>query len=197
MKKAILALSMALGAMSFSMAQDAPKWEIDPTHTDVDFTVKHFFSDVNGTFHDYSGEFYIDPENIENSKVTFQVKVNSVDTDNEKRDGHLMTDDFFNAEKFPKMSFESTGFKKKSGKKYVMIGNLTIKDVTKKVEIPFEILGVMDHPMVENAELMGLKFDYSLMRTEYNVGTGKWALTKVVGDKVDIDINMELIHKKS
>lgn len=182
--------------LSSAIMLSAQTWNIDPTHSNVGFTVTHFFSEVNGQFTDYSGEFNIDPNNVEDASISFTVKVGSVDTDDEKRDGHLMTEDFFNESKYPEMTFESTDIKKKSENKYVAIGNLTIKDVTKKAEIPFEVLGVMNHPMVENAQLMGVKFQYELMRTAYNVGTGKWAMTKVVGDKVKVDINMELINKK-
>lgn len=182
--------------MSSVLMLNAQTWNIDKTHSNVGFTVTHFFSEVNGQFTDYSGDFNIDPNDVESGSISFTVKVASVDTDSEKRDGHLMTGDFFNESEYPKMTFESTQIKKKSGNKYVAIGNLTLKDVTKKVEIPFEVLGVMNHPMVENAQLMGVKFSHELMRTAYNVGTGKWAMTKVVGDKVKVDINLELINKK-
>jgi len=196
MKKVAFLFSAIIGMALMAQGQTDKKWNIDRSHSNVGFTVTHFFSDVTGKFDEFSGEFIIDPDNISKSKITFTIPVNSVNTDNEKRDGHLMTDDFFSAESYPSITFESTGFKKTGNNKYLMIGNLTMKDVTKKVEIPFEVKGVMDHPMVEGATLMGLSFNTELMRTEYNVGTGKWAMTKVVGDKVLVDIDLELIHKK-
>lgn len=190
-----LALFSLLTLMTAN-AQDARQWILDKDHTSVSFGVKHFFSTVDGSFNDYQGEFWFDPNNLTDSKFTFSIPASSIDTNNERRDKHLRSEDFFYVEKHPNITFESTRFEKKSGKNYVVHGDLTIRGITRKVNVPFEITGEMDHPMKEETKLMGLSFNTSLDRTDYNVGVGDWASTLVVGDNVNISINMELNSKK-
>lgn len=174
------------------MAQKAPQWKVDKAHTSVNFTATHFFSEVPGSFDEFSGEFYINPDNIKESSMNFSVQVKSVNTKNEKRDKHLMSPDFFNAKENPTMDFKSTSFKKKGKNSYVLYGKLSIKDVTKEVKIPFEVKGLMKHPMKKGTQILGLSFKTSIDRTEFDVGTGDWAATAVVGDEVEVRIDMEL-----
>ncbi|MDR9457146.1 MAG: YceI family protein, partial [Salegentibacter sp.] len=104
--------------------------------------------------------------------------------------------DFFNAEKYPNIKFESRGFQKKSGNNYVVNGELTIKDTTKKVSVPFEYKGEMEHPMMEGTKILGLQFETEINRSDYKVGVGNWASDMVVGDTAEITINMELNRKE-
>ncbi len=160
------------------------------------FTVKHFFTNVNGNFTDYEGSFYFDPDKLSAEKFSFSIPVSSINTNNKKRDADLVSDNFFNAEKYPEIKFVSTKFEKKSDTEFIVHGDLHIKDVTKTVAIPFKITGQMEHPMMKGTKLIGLSFNTSLNRTDYKIGTGNWATTMVVGDNVDIEINMELNRKK-
>ena len=108
----------------------------------------------------------------------------------------MKSEDFFNASKYPNIKFKSTGFEKRGKNKYVVNGNLIIiKDVTKKVAIPFEVTRKMEHPMMKGTIILGLSFNTSLNRTDYGVGTGDWASDMVVGDNVDVAVNMELNKK--
>lgn len=173
-------------------AQIAPKWELDKDHTSVNFEVKHFFNTVNGNFTDFDGNFFFDPDNLEDSKFDFTVAVSSIETNNEKRNNHLKSADFFNVEKFPEIYFVSTGFNKISDTQYEVKGKLRIKDVIKNVTIPFEITGKMEHPMKEGATLMGLAFNTTINRNDYNVGAGDWTSNKIVGENVKVSINTEL-----
>ncbi len=179
-----------------SNAQDVRQWTLDKAHTSVSFKVKHFFTTVNASFNDYQGEFWFDPNNLKDSKFVFSIPVSSIDTNNEKRDTHLRSEDFFYSEKYPNITFKSTGFEKKMGANYVVHGDLSIRGVTRKVTVPFEMTGEMDHPMKEETALMGLSFNTNLDRTDYKVGVGDWASTLVVGDNIDVSINMELNSKK-
>ena len=182
--------------VSTSQAQLAKEWTLDKAHTSVTFTVKHFFTNVNGNFTDYQGSFYFDPDKLSAGKFSFSIPVSSINTNNKKRDADLISDNFFNAEKYPEIKFVSTKFEKKSETEFIVHGDLYIKDVTKTVAIPFEITGQMEHPMMKGTQLIGLSFNTSLNRTDYKVGTGNWATTMVVGDNVDIEINMELNRKE-
>jgi len=118
--------------------QTLTKWVLDPMHSQVQFKVKHLvISTVIGSFKTFEGELETENDDFEDAKISFSLDVNSIDTNQEHRDGHLKSGDFFDAESFPKISFTSTSFKK-SGDEYVLKGDLTIKDVTKSVTLNAE-----------------------------------------------------------
>lgn len=171
---------------------NATLWKVDQAHSNLNFQITHFFTPVNGKFHDYTSEIYFSPDNLEESSINVEVMVGSIDTNNEKRDGHLQSDDFFNAEKYPKMTFKSSKITSEGNNNFIAHGQLTIKDVTKDVKLPFTLLGVKDHPMKENTKVAGIKGNLKIDRTTYDVGVGDWAATAVVGDEVDISFALEL-----
>ncbi|WP_199269599.1 YceI family protein [Formosa sp. L2A11] len=177
-------------------AQDATMWKVDKAHTSVNFSINHFFTAVTGKFKDFEGNIHFDPNNLTGSKADFSVAINSVNTDDAKRDKHLQSADFFDAKTYNKMTFTSTKFEKKSDKEYLIYGKLTIKDQTKAVVLPLKITGEMEHPMMKNTLILGVVIDTTIDRTDYGVGTGDWAATMVVGDEVKIHIPMELNRKK-
>lgn len=170
----------------------AMSWTIDKSHSAVNFKVTHFFTPVNGQFHDYEATVNFDPANLEESMIDVEIMVNSIDTENERRDGHLKTADFFNAEKWPHIKFKSTDIEKTGENEFVANGTLTIKDVSRDIELPFKLLGIMDNPMKEGTKVAGITATTTLDRTDYKVGTGDWAATAVVGDEVTVDLNLEL-----
>lgn len=172
----------------------AMSWTIDEAHSNVSFEVRHFFTPVSGKFQDYSSQINFDPENLDKSSIDVQIMVSSINTDNEKRDGHLQSGDFFNAEKYPQITFKSNKITKNGENKFVAQGKLTIKDITKDVNLPFTLLGIQDHPQKENTKIAGVKIDHSINRNEFNVGTGNWTETAVVGGDVDISIALEMQH---
>ena len=187
----IVQVALILTFFSFTSIQDAPEWKIGKSHCKIGFSVNHFFTPVEGYFNDYEGSLKFDPENLAGSSANFNVKVASVNTDNEKRDNDLKSDSFFNVEKFPEMKFTSTGFSK-TDEGYVVKGNLTVKDVTKPVEVPFQVLGVGPNPWKKNSLIMGIKGSFKINRNDYGVGTGNWAATAVVGGEVTINVLLEL-----
>jgi len=195
-KTMVLAVAItALSTLSVN-AQDAPMWKVDKAHTSVNFSINHFFSAVTGKFTDFNGTILFDPNNLKGSKADFTLAINSIDTDDTKRDTHLQSKDFFDADTYPKMVFTSTKFEKKSDKAYVIHGKLTIKDKTKHIKLPMTITGEMEHPMMKGTLILGVVIDTTIDRTDYGVGTGDWAATMVVGDEVRIHIPMELNRKQ-
>lgn len=117
------------------------KWVLDPTHSEVQFKVKHLvISTVTGTFKSFEGSLEADKEDFSDAKINFSLDVNSIDTNQEQRDGHLKSADFFDAENHPKITFESTSFIP-SGSDYKLNGNLTIRDTTKPVSLDVEFGG--------------------------------------------------------
>ena len=120
-------------------------WNIDPMHSEIQFKVKHLvISTVTGSFQKFSGKLEATQEDLTDAKISFQADINSITTGNEQRDGHLKSDDFFGAEKFPKLTFESTSFEKKSDNQYHLKGNLTIKGITKPVTLEVEYGGTAE-----------------------------------------------------
>ena len=131
MKKLFLfLLTVSISAASFAQTT----WTVDPMHSFVNFAVKHSgISFVDGSFKKFEGTITAAKADLTDAKISFNADVASISTSVEMRDNHLKTDDLFNAEKYPKMTFESTSFKKLKGNNYALSGKLTIRDVTKDV----------------------------------------------------------------
>jgi polyisoprenoid-binding protein YceI len=172
------------------------KWDIDRAHSNIYFDVQHIYSTTRGVFDDFSGLVLFDPENREAGRVEFTVKVNSINTGINKRDDHLRSGDFFDAGKFPLMTFKSTGVTRVSDEKYLLEGDLTVKDVTKRVSIPFVYLGVKENPVRAGSRVAGFEADFTIDRLEYHVGSGKFYEMGVVGKDVRILVTLEVIRDK-
>jgi polyisoprenoid-binding protein YceI len=178
-----------------SMAQ-VTKWGVDKGHSNVKFTVTHYaVSEVEGTFKIFDGTMEHSKADFSDAKVNFTVDVNSINTDSERRDGHLKGDDFFNAEKFPQMKFVSTGMKPLGNNKFQLSGNLTIRDITKPVVFDVSYGGTIN---AGQGRKSGFKAKTTIDRFNYNL---KWdraieAGGLVVGKDVDIQINLELNEVK-
>ena len=168
------------------------KWALDAAHSEVHFKVKHLvISTVTGTFKKFDGSFEAETEDFSDVKIDFTLDVNSIDTNQEQRDAHLKSADFFDAEKYPQISFKSTSFKKINDDQYELLGDLTIKDVTKPIKL--------------NAEYGGSATDfYGSLKAGFEV-TGKinrkefgltWngvteAGAIVVGEDIKLNINVQ------
>ena len=188
----VLLFASQLLATDTDKKADATAWQIDRAHSAVNFTINHFFTPVDGSFDDYQATVNFDPNNLEESSIDVTIPVESVNTRNERRDNHLKSEDFFNSSEWPNIRFISHNIESLGNNQFVAHGELTIRDVTHSFELPFELLGVMDHPMQENTKVAGIVADAELMRTDYGVGVGDWAATAVVGDRVNIRLNLEL-----
>ena len=173
------------------------KWNLDPTHSEIQFKVKHLMiTNVTGNFTDFTVEAESEDEKFKSPKVSFSAKIASINTSNEQRDGHLKSADFFDVAKYPNMTFKSTSFKKTSGNNYKLTGDLTIKGVTKKVTFDVTYGGTVKDPYGNTKA--GFKVKGSIKRMEYGL---TWsALTEaggmVVGDEVAIMFNIELAKAK-
>lgn len=195
MKKLVV---LAVFVASVIWAQAQTTWKTDNTHSNVKFTVTHLVvSEVEGSFKVYDGTIQSTKPDFSNAVINFSVDVNSINTENEMRDKHLKGDDFFNAEKFPKMTFKSTSFKKVSGNKYILEGELTIRDVTKKVKFDVTYGGTIKDPW-GNIKA-GFKAKGAINRFDYNL---KWnTLTEaggaVVSKAVKISLNLEFGQQKA
>jgi polyisoprenoid-binding protein YceI len=193
--KTILSLILILALSTSVLSQN--KWTLDKSHSNVRFTVTHLvISEVEGSFRSFNGNLESSKQDFTDAVVDFKVDINSIDTDNERRDGHLKSDDFFNAEKFPAMTFKSTSFEKKGENKYLLKGNLTIRDITKPVVFDV-IYGGTAEDGYGNTKA-GFKAKTTINRFDYAL---KWnAITEaggaVVGKDVDIDLKLQFAKAK-
>jgi polyisoprenoid-binding protein YceI len=190
--KEMKTIAVILFAVLLSTSVFAQRWILDKSHSNVRFTVSHLvISEVEGSFRNFEGTIKSSKPDFSDAVIEFDVAINSIDTDNEKRDGHLKSDDFFNAEKYPKMTFKSTSFEKKGENKYLLKGNLTIRDVTKPVTFDVTYGGSAKDGYGNNKA--GFKAKTTINRFDYGL---KWnAITEaggaVVGKDVDIDLKLQ------
>ena len=192
-----------IAAASFTIAAGpAPEpWNVDIPHTGIDFSVKHFFTPVQGSFEEYDVEFMFDEADPENSSVRVSIGVASVETGNERRNDHLMSGDFFESDTYPFITFVSERVEQVSPTELHVTGPLKIKGQVQNVTLPVTILGVMDVAPEMQEMLGGVKkiasFQTSLTldRRDFGVGVGSWAATAVVGSDVSIDIAVEANRK--
>ncbi len=195
MKKNILTLLLIVG-IGNANAQST-NWNVDASHTNVKFSVTHMMvSEVEGSFRTFDGKVTSASADFNNASIEFKVDVNSINTDNDDRDKHLKSDDFFNAAKFPQMTFKSSSFKKVEGNKYQLTGDLTIRDVTKKVNFDVVYGGTAKDPWGNTKA--GFKAKGNINRKDFKL---MWsAVTEagglVVSDEVEIKINLELTQAK-
>jgi polyisoprenoid-binding protein YceI len=198
MQKKLFAIAsvIALFFVSVQSMAQVTKWGVDKGHSNVKFTVTHYaVSEVEGTFKIFDGTMEHTKADFSDAKVNFTVDVSSINTDSERRDGHLKGDDFFNAEKFPQMKFVSTAMKPLGNNKFQLSGNLTIRDVTKPVVFEVSYGGTIN---AGQGRKSGFKAKTTIDRFNYNL---KWdraieAGGLVVGKDVDIQINLELNEVK-
>ena len=172
-------------------------WNVDASHSNVKFSVVHMVvSETEGSFKTYSGKVVSNSPDFNGASIEFTVDVNSINTESADRDKHLKSDDFFNAEKYPQMTFKSTEFKKINAKDYQLTGDLTIRDVTKRVTFQVTYGGTAKDPW-GNVKA-GFKAKSKINRKDYNL---KWSVVTeaggmVVSDEVDIMLNIELVQAK-
>lgn len=193
MKKKVLSVLTALTLMGFIANPVAAKeYQVDSAHSKIGFSVTHLqLSEVEGRFNDFSGKFDWNADNPASSSLTFTAKTDSVNTDNAKRDSHLKNDDFFAADKYPELKFESTKIEKLSGDRYNVTGNLTAHGVTKKISVPATIKGPVDL-FGDGKESLGFRATFKINRIDYGIGSGwKGGSDKVVGHDVFITVQGE------
>jgi polyisoprenoid-binding protein YceI len=168
------------------------KWNIDVVHSTIGFTVRHLMvSKVHGYFTKWSGALAFDEENPSSSHAEVEIDVSSVDTREPQRDAHLRTGDFFEAEKYPKMTFKSTTIARAGEGKFKVTGDLTLRGVTKPVVLDVEYGGRQKHPQM--GERAGFSGHTTIHRKDFGVNfnqildNGGLALS----EKVDVNIEIE------
>ena len=192
MKKIITSVAL-LASMTIANAQT---WQLDKSHSSVKFSVTHMMvSETEGNFKSFTGNVSAQKEDFSDLNADFSIQVNSINTDDEKRDGHLKSPDFFDAEKYPTITFKSTSFKKADEKTYKLVGQLTMHGVTKPVTFDVKYNGTAKDPYGNTKA--GFRASTVVKRSDYNISwnkvldTGGFALS----DDVQVFVNIELNKK--
>lgn len=171
-------------------------WAIDPTHSEVQFKVKHLvISTVTGRFKSFNASLEQVSDSFEGATANFDADVKSISTNNKDRDNHLKSEDFFNAEKFEKLKFSDLKFHKTSGDDFKLSGKLTIKDVTKEIELNATLGGIVEDPYGNTKA--GFEVTGKINRKDFGL---TWsAVTEagkiVVGDEIKLQADLQFVKK--
>ncbi len=174
--------------------QNQTQWNLDPTHSEIQFKVKHLvISTVTGSFNAFSSSIKQASADWENAQIEFTAEINSIDTNNNDRDNHLKSAEFFDAEQFPTLNFKSTSFQSKGNNKFELVGDLTIKGTTKSVTMAAELGGEMVDPWGNHK--VGFELNGEIVREEFGL---TWnAVTEaggvVVGPVVKLHANVQFV----
>ena len=189
-------LLLAAAALATSGACATETFDIDTSHSNVSFKIRHLISNTAGRFSDFSGSIAFDAADPARSSVSLTIKSASIDTADAKRDGHLKSPDFFDVAKYPELTFASTKISKSSGNTYNVTGNFTMHGVTREITIPVEILGVAKDPW--GNERAGFSTSFTLDRKDYGIVWNKVldAGGTLLGNEVAVSINIEAVKAK-
>ncbi len=171
-------------------------YKIDAAHSEITFKVKHLMiTNVTGNFNKFDATLESSSDDFADAKISFNADVNSINTNSEQRDGHLKSDDFFSAENYPSISFTSTEFKKVSGSDYSLTGNLTIKNVTKPVQLNVEFLGLATDPWGQSKA--GFEASGKINRTDFGLTWNASLETGgvLVSEEVKLQFNVQFIKQ--
>jgi len=193
-KTAILtALVLVLG---FGTVGAQGTYGIDTAHSSVGFKVRHLVSKVSGGFNDFDGTIVAYFGNLDSSSVEFTIQATSIDTKNEKRDSHLRSVDFFDVEKYPEITFKSSKITKIDGDSYAVVGALTMHGVSREITLTVDFLGEMT---AMGGTRAGYELTTTLNRKDFEISWNR-ALDAggfVLGDDVEININLEVIKREA
>ena len=177
-------------------AAKAAVWNIDKSHSSVNFQIRHFVSKVRGSFSDFKGTVTADPENWENAQIDVVINTPSITTSNERRDADLRSANFFSVDTFPTITFKSTRIERK-GEDAKIYGTLTVRGISKDVVLDGHFNGIQKS--TQGSDRVGFDASTTINRLDYGV---KWNRAAegggvMLGDDVKIEINVEAVRAKT
>lgn len=191
-----ISTTLALGLLlAPTLAIAATSYSLDAAHSHITFTARHFgISKVRGEFQKFAAELAVDESDLAASSIVLTIQTASIDTRNERRDGHLKSNDFLNVEKYPTIVFRSKSITKTGPGKFDVAGDLTIRETTREISFPVSVAGPLEDPW-GNVRL-GIEGDLTINRQDYGVS---WDQSLpggelVVSDKVGISFSLEAMR---
>jgi polyisoprenoid-binding protein YceI len=172
------------------------KWVIDPTHSEIGFKVKHMmFTNVSGKFTKFDAAIETEGDDFENAKIEFTGAIDSIDTGNKDRDGHLLSADFFDAAQYPEIKFEAASFAKKDEGEYTLKGDLTLHGVTRPVSLDTEFSGQMKDPWGNTKA--GFSLNGKINRKDWGLNWNSALETGgvLVGEEVRLVIELQFVKQ--
>ena len=192
MKKQLLLFILVPLFSANAIAQTT--WVQDPMHSKLGFTVTHLgIADISGYFDDYDVTITASKSDFSDAVIELTADVKSINTQVEQRDNHLRSEDFFDVEKYPTLAFKSTAIRKLKKDNYELIGDLTIRGVTKPVKVNMVYRGTTENPNADGAPVAGIQITTTLKRSDFGVGPG--FPPPMIGDDVRIKADGEFGHK--
>ena len=188
-----LATALLLAATA---AQGGEKYGVDPYHSEIGFRVRHFgVSNVRGVFKEYTLDLMVDEVDLTRSTVELAIEADSIFTDHEQRDNHLRSADFLDVENHPKIHFKSKRIEHRGGEEFMTVGDLTIRGVTREIELPFTLAGPLLDPL--KMRRLGVEGGLAIDRRDYGVS---WNRVMdhgglFVGNEVEISISIEAARR--
>ena len=172
----------------------AGTWTIDQSHSVLNFKIRHIFSKTGGTFGEWGGSLEFDGADPATLAGTVTIKTASINTENEDRDNHLRSPDFFNVEEFPTITFVSKSAEQRDGE-WVLVGDFTMLEVTKEIEIPFEFMGSGANPWGQT--VAGFSGSVTVNRKDFGMVWNKAldAGGAILGEDVTIDLEIEAVEQ--
>jgi len=194
-KTSIIVLAMVL---SLALGVQAQTWNFDKAHTTIGFSARHMvIANVAGKFEDYDGQVMFDGKNLGAGMVNLTINVQSINTDNDTRDKHLRSSDFFDMEKYPAITFKSTKIVKGEGNNFKLTGDLTMKGITKSVTLDCVLNGIITDPMGNTRA--GFSGTGMIKRHDYNIAWDNKIQdgSFIVGEDIAINLQIELTKAES
>ena len=189
----VLVLCAVLAQNAFAAARE---WTLDKDHSNIYFSVNHIYAKIHGRFDGFTGKVNFDPANLKESRISFEIKVDSIDTGVSKRDKHLLSADFFDAGTYPLITFESTAITDAGNGMYEIAGKLMIKGKVYDLTLPLKLEGIKDHPADQKSLVAGFNGTLILDRQEYTIGDPKFYAMGLVGKDVDVLVSFEALSPK-
>ena len=173
------------------------KWLLDPAHSELTFKIKHLMiSNVSGAFKNFSAKVETEETDFSKATISLTAEMNSISTNNEQRDGHLRSADFFEVEKFPQLKFTSTRIEQTDDESFNLYGNLTIKGITKPVKLNMEFNGIMHDP--QGQEKAGFVVSGKIKRSDWgiNINVALEAGGLMLGEDVRIQSEVQFVRQE-
>lgn len=189
-RKLSLALALALVVLAAPVLR-AQTFDVDAVHSSVTFKIRHLVSNVTGRFDAFGGKIMVDKDDMTRSSVEFTVEATSIDTDNENRDNHLRSADFFAVDSFPQWTFKSTKVEKTGENSLSVTGDFTMRGVTRSITVPVDVLGFA--PGMRGGTTAGFETSFKINRKDHGIVWNK-ALDAggfILGEDVQVTINIE------
>ena len=191
----LLSLTLLTLIMPASWAV-ARTWDVDTHHSNIYFSIDHIYSKVHGRFKEVQTQLDFDPNRLEQSRLVLKIKVDSVDTGEPKRDKHLLSQDFFDVDKYSQMTFTSTSVTDAGNGVYNVAGTLIVKGESHDLVLPLTFAGIKDHPAAKGKQVIGFNGRLLLDRLALKVGSGKFYKMGLIGKDVDVLVTIEALSDK-